>query len=370
MLYLIVLLVFARMLYVTHRFREPNVLALILACGLATFAALRGSDVSSDFLEYQDWYRLGTAADGVVERPPVLESLFFGSMNASHSIGVPFRLYLWIVAVGAISLKVYCIRRIASSMAGFLAGVCCYLFSGFLLHEFTQLRSGIAIAFFMFSLILLSHGRTRPYLIATCAGALFHSSALLGLVAWPFARLKRGMLDVVLVVTLVVIVAGQANGVFSIARIADAMTLLDGRIALYVELANSGVNEPVDPFSVRAVLLLMLVGTSYLGLIRQARCDSKLEKAVSVSSQQIALLVMLRLIVLGQIALFAFAEVREVAVRVMEFWTACLPLYVVVLAQTRWMRLPSLIAWIWLSATFANYVFRTPALVGPYSIGL
>jgi hypothetical protein len=369
MTYLIVLLTFAQLVYVTRWIREPNVIIVLAACGLATFVAIRGPEVSSDFLEYQEWYRLGPAADGLLERPPVLESLYFGSMTASREFGLPFRLFLWIVAVTAISLKFYCIRHLATSKAGLWAGACCYLFSGFLLHEFTQLRAGLAIAFFMLSLLMLSEGRMRYYIVATCVGALFHSSALLGLIALPFSRVRRGLLDVVLVVVLALVVVGQASGVFSIARIADAMSLLDARVALYVEFANSGVNEPVEPFSIRAVLMLLLVVASYIAAVRRDRRRTKAETAMPVQRHQSIELMLLRLIVLGQIALFLFAEVRELAVRVMEFWTACLPLYAVLLAQTRGMRLPSLIVWLWLAATFANYVFRSPALVGPYSIG-
>ncbi|RZT95240.1 EpsG family protein [Rivibacter subsaxonicus] len=371
MVYLLVLLTSALLIRATHRARQPNLAAFIVACWLATFVALRGPDISNDFIEYQEWYRIGTQSEGVLERPPLLESLFFAGMTLSSEAGLPFRIFLWVVALGAISLKLYSIRRIAVTRTGLWAGTACYLFSGFLLHEFTQLRAGLAIACFMLSLVFLSERRVWAYLAAIFVAALIHSAALLGLAALPLSRLRRGWLDVALLGMLALAALGRARGVFSLERMAELFGSLDARLALYMQFASSGVSEPVEPFSVRTVLVLLLILMSYAALVRQDRLSAPaLVSADRTGPSSVALLTLLRLIVLGQLALFLFADVREVAVRVMEFWMACLPLYAVHLAQTRGMRLPSLILWLWLAATFGNYVFRTPTLVGPYSIGL
>jgi EpsG family len=369
MVYLLVLLACALTIRVTPRVQGPQLVTFVVACVLATFVAVRGPEVSNDFMEYQEWYRIGTDSEGLLERPPLLEALFFASMSASRELGLPFRLFLWAVAVSAISLKFYSIRRASVSTSALWAGVTCYLFSDFLLHEFTQLRAGFAIACFMLSLVWLSEGRVRSYMVATCVGALIHSAALLGLAAWPLSRLQRGLLDTVLLVTLAASALARALGLFSLERIADTLSVLDARVALYVQFANSGVNDSLQPFSIRTVLVLLLILTSYACLIRQRRGGTLAKDGPRGCGTQTALLTMLRLIVLGQIALFAFADVKEVAVRVMEFWMACLPLYAVRLTQTRGMRFPSMLVWLWLAATFGNYVFRSPTLVGPYSIG-
>ena len=370
MIYLFVLLASALMVKATYRVRQPNLAAFIVACGLATFVALRGPEISNDFMEYQEWYRIGAQSEGVLERPPLLESLFFAGMAISNDAGLPFRMFLWLVAVSAITLKFHSIRRVATSRAGLWAGASSYLFSGFLLHEFTQLRAGFAIACFMLSLVFLSEGRVKAYLVTTCVAALIHSAALLGFVALPLARIRRGWLDVLLVGALAAAALGRAGGAFNIERMADTLSTLDARLALYVQFASSGISEPIEPLSVRTLLILLLIGTSYAALIRQGRRGEPLHVADNhARNARAALLTPLRLIVLGQLALFLFADVKEVAVRVMEFWMACLPLYAVQLAQTRGMRLPSTILWLWLAATFGNYVFRAPTLVGPYSIG-
>ena len=221
----------------------------------------------------------------------------------------------------------------------------------------------------MLSLAFLGEGRSRAYLIATCIGALIHSAALLGLVALPLSRFRRGRLDILLLGMLAAVALARAGGIFNLERIADTLSMFDARLALYVQLAISGVNEPAQPLSVRTVLVLLLILSSYAVLIYQGSGSGPRRVAIQTDGARAAFLTLLRLVVLGQIALFAFADVKEVAVRVMEFWMACLPLYAGRLAQTRGMRVPSMIVWLWLAATFGNYVFREPALVGPYSIG-
>jgi hypothetical protein len=373
MIYVVVLSVLAALVHASQVVRQSTVLVVLVASALATFVALRGPDVSSDFLEYREWYLLRGDAEGVLERPPVLESLFFATMSAAQHLGLPFRLFLWVIAVAAISIKFHAIRRFASSSSGLWAGVCCYLFSGFLLHEFTQLRAGLAIAFFLLSLVFLTEQRPLLYAGAILAGALFHSSALLGLVAWPLSRPRRGLLDLGLLATLALSVWGHAAAIFSLATIAEALSVLDARVALYVQLASVGENDAAEPLSIRAVLMLLLVTVSY-GAMWVARKPSPEATAPAYVNgarrREAKLLLLLRLIVLGHIALFVFAEVREVAIRVMEFWIACLPLYAAALTRARGMRIASLIIWVWLFATFGNYVFRTPTLVAPYSISL
>ncbi len=366
-----VLILFTCALIVRATQRERVYATLFVACVLATFVALQGPETSNDFITYQEWYRLGTDAAGLLERPPLLEALFIGGMTASSAIGVPFRLFVWAVALGAITLKLYCIRRVAVSGTALWTGVSCYLFSDFLLHEFTQLRAGLAIALFMLSLVLLGEGRQRAYLVATCVGVMIHSAALLGLFAWPLSRFRRGGLDIVLLVTLAVVVSVRVSGVLALDRFAEELSALDPRLALYVHLATSGANELLNPVSIRSGLVLLLIITSYVALVRRERRRASTRGVDQpVPAKAASLLTLLRLIVLGQIALFAFSEVKELAVRVMEFWMACLPLYGARLAQIRGMRLPLAIVWFWLAATFGNYVFREPALVNPYSIGL
>jgi hypothetical protein len=370
MVYVLVLLLSAVLVRGTREVRESNRAAFIVACGLATFVALRGSEVSNDFMEYQEWYRIGADAEGLLERPPLLEALFLSGMDLSSQIGLPFRWFLWAVALLAIALKFYSIRRVAVSGPALWAGACCYLFSDFLLHEFTQLRAGLAIACFMLALVFLGEQRYRAFFATICAGALIHSASLLGLLALPLARFRRGRLDALLLGLLAAAATARVAGLSVVEIIADTLGKLDARVALYAQFAASGVNEPVQPLSVRTVLVLLLILSSYVALISRARRNEPTTTSGTLAADRIAFLTLLRLIVLGQIALFVFADVKELAVRVMEFWMACLPLYAARLAQTRGMMLPRLLVWLWLAATFANYVFRDPALVAPYSLSL
>lgn len=368
MTYLVVLGSFAFLLRASHVVRERRFVALLIAGGLACFAALRADDVSSDFTIYQDWYRMGIDADGLLERPPILEAGFFAGMALFHGLGVPFRGFLFGVAIAAIALKFNSLQRIATSGNALLAGACCYLFSDFLLHDFTQLRAGLAIGSFMLSLVYLHERRTRAFLIAIAVGALFHSSALLGLIAWPLARWRSARTDAALLLLMIGAAASRAAGYSVMARLAETVGGLDARLGLYVQLADSGVTEAADPLSVRVALVWLLIFTSYATL---AHVRTAQTTAVRIDSSDLdSMRTLLRLLVLGQFALFAFADVQEIAVRTMEFWMASLPLYMVLVSQHRSFRLPAAIVWLWLLATFINFVFRTPALVAPYAIGI
>ena len=88
--------------------REARVATVLIACTLGVFVALRAPEVANDFVEYQEWYRIGSNAEGMLERPPVLESLFLAAMDASSSVGLSFRLFLWLVATLSLSPEVLC----------------------------------------------------------------------------------------------------------------------------------------------------------------------------------------------------------------------------------------------------------------------
>jgi hypothetical protein len=370
MIYLLVLLSCAVMVRMTRYLREPNLAIFLLACGLATFAALRAPDVANDFVVYQEWYQLGYDAEGLVDRPAYLEGLFFGGMALSNWAGLPFRLFIWVVATTAIGLNFYSIYQYALSRRALFAGASCYLFSGFLLHEFTQLRAGLAIACFLLSLVLLGQGRKRAYLIAIGIGSFIHLSVLLGLLALPFSVFRRGRLDVLLVGTLAVAMAARLGGLLSLERIGEALSVLDPRIDLYVQFANSGITEAINPLSIRTGLVLLIILSSYVGLHRLSRrVPTHPQEARVMTNRSAAFLMMLRLVVVAQTALVVFADVREVGLRMEEFYMACLPLFAAQLAQTKGMKVPSALVWLWLAATFVNYVFRAPVLVEAYSFG-
>jgi uncharacterized protein (DUF983 family) len=370
MVYLVVLFACAGLVYGSHRLRSPAWVLVPIAGLLALFAALRGPDIASDFLEYQEWYRLGSNADSMLERPPVVESLFLGLMAGSEALGLPFRVFLWGIALVAIAVKLLCIHRVALTPLALWSGACCYLFSGYLLHEFTQLRAGLAVAGFMLSLLALREGKTAAFLVVTLLGTLVHASALLGLVAWPLARWRHRAIDWTLGLSLALVASARIGGALSLEDFVTPLSALDPRLALYAHLAGSGITEAADPVSVRTGLMLLLIVAGYAALRSLRRCEVAEGVSPNASQHAATLLPWLRLLLLAQVALFLLADVKEAAVRIMEFWMACLPLYVAVISQTRGLRWTTAFAWLWLSATFFNYVFREPQLVAPYALGI
>ena len=92
--------------------------------------------------------------------------------NYFHNYRYLFLLY----ALLGTTIKFYSIKKL--SPLPFLS-VCIYIFTYYVVHEFTQIRAGVASAFLLLSLIPLSKGNKSLTLVFILFASLFHYSSLL-----------------------------------------------------------------------------------------------------------------------------------------------------------------------------------------------
>ena len=92
--------------------------------------------------------------------------------NYFHNYRYLFLLY----ALLGTTIKFYSIKKL--SPLPFLS-VCIYIFTYYVVHEFTQIRAGVASAFLLLSLIPLSKGNKSLTLVVILFASLFHYSSLL-----------------------------------------------------------------------------------------------------------------------------------------------------------------------------------------------
>ncbi|MCZ4242918.1 EpsG family protein [Pedobacter punctiformis] len=145
-----------------------SALVLILIAGLREV----GSD--PDSVAYKYYY----------ESPLILllaEPTFALISSFARQIFNDFQVVLIVYAIIGISLKYYAIEKL--TQLKFLA-IITYFGSYYLLHDFTQIRAGVASAIFLIAIVPLSERKFFKFFLLTVAAFFFHYSALVLLPLW------------------------------------------------------------------------------------------------------------------------------------------------------------------------------------------
>lgn len=392
--------VLATLLWSQHRRLSPGALSLVVGLVLATLAALRGPNVAADFTVYETWYTYRGDDAGFMERPLFLESIYFLLNDLFAASNLPFRVFVWVLGLLAVVLKLRAIMGFSQGAVAVASGFLAYAFTFFLLHDFTQIRAGLAVAVVFCALpALLRDGNWPLFVLAIVVALGFHSSALIFfLFLLPLqGRLARWIDGVLLGVTAVLFglaVRGVAPGALLMNLLAKA----DPRMALYVSVAESANAEAANPLSLPALVLFLLV-ISMLGMewgprhalgARLARLFQRLlaprsgdsgdaARPLSPSSPparpdplRLAQARMMRLarrcILFGLVFLIAFAPIKEVALRLFEINIALLPLLAACLFSYRGLWMPKTALMLWVAATGYVYILREEGLVQSYAL--
>lgn len=150
---------------------------VLLASCLILFAGLRGA--SLDYEQYVIIFESVRDASSLpfLERALIGKDLLFGALLiliADSGLGVAF--VFLCAAMLSVGLKVYAFRNaFGSSLLALFVLFCTYYF----LHDFTQIRAAISIAFCFCAFVAVVH-KQRPFYLAMCLLALgFHAQAAL-----------------------------------------------------------------------------------------------------------------------------------------------------------------------------------------------
>jgi hypothetical protein len=195
-----------------------------------------------------------------------------------------------------------------------------YVASYFFLHDFTQIRAGLAIGIWMYALSNIEKDRRRYYFLTVLA-SLIHVQAAIGFLVpgiLYMTRSSRGRL--ILSGLVVIIVALAATSIFDELGYAVLAAIPDPRTAIYLKLAAEGIWDRPNPYSFLSMLAL---ATSLIGL-HFRRCEVVEDVAVMTRSG-VSDAVFCALL-LGVCALTVLSSVSVAAFRISEHFFALLPL--------------------------------------------
>lgn len=223
---------------------------------MATICAVQDESTNKDREIY------GWLIDSVQDGDSVsLEPGFFllvkllGTAFSGPDLAVAF---FFVVAALSVSIKLQLFRTYGRSMFGCMAAFLSYFF---LLHEMTQVRTGLAVAFLYLSWFAFAEGRTRDFWLLGLVAALFHYSCMLFVVApvlfSPNSRIK--FVCVLTVASIFAIISAAAGGatLSGLEYLAEAAGI--GKVGVYFELLQEGVLSEISALRLLPHTLLLAV---------------------------------------------------------------------------------------------------------------
>lgn len=301
-----------------------------------------------DFADFNE-----LAFSEVVRQDPLYASAvwLFGHLGGTAEV-----FYLLLGSAG-LWIKLTALQRLS---AGSSMVVLLYICSYFFLHDFTQLRAGLAIGIWMHALADLRYSPGR-YLLLTALASLIHLQAALGFVLFGFLLLSRSRVGVwLLSIGALLIVAVAATPIFDQLGYAMLAAIPDPRTDVYLDLAAQDFWVHPNPYS---FLSLLALATALSGLHLSQSVSLQRRKPESELDVSRAVFVAL---LLGTCSLSVLSSVSVAAFRVSENFFALLPLGVW-MAASRDGAEPRHTGPLWLLAAVFAYIFLfySPYLFDP-----
>ena len=344
-------------------FRSPTSFlpGLVTALLLALFAALRGADVAGDFTVYEDWYVHRDIENGFLERPGYFEALYFLLNDIFALQEVPFRFFVGLLAFVAVFIKIHVMTSFSKNAWAVAIGVLIYACTFYLLHEFTQIRAGLAVAFIFLALHALVGEKMLLFVLWVLVAAGFHSSAVMAfLLLLPYHGARARWVDWILFASTGIVFILATRGISLGGSLVDMLTKFDPRMALYISMAESGKSESANPFAVSALSLLVL--TLALSWMENSRLEMS-----NLAEREVNVLVLVRRsLLIGLTCLALLSPIPELALRLYEINIALVPVMaVIIFSQKNWLFQKFLLI-LWGAAVTFVYIAREEGLVQPY----
>lgn len=240
-------------------------MSLFFSILLGGVSAFKPIDLLPDMSIYKEYFDgIVSGVDIIVEPSYVLVS------KLSYLLGVGFPFVIFIYLFFSLSIKAYVIRRDSERYVFALL----YITSYMLLHEFIQIRIGIAISMLFLGCYLHFHGRTLSGGVVILTAALFHVSTIIFPIVFYFSVFvsnKRGVffLPILTFISFVAALSGNFNFL-------DLLSLLPGafqyKINLYIEM-QSYLNEYVNILSIRLLVFYFVIASLWYSIDRLTYTD-------------------------------------------------------------------------------------------------
>ncbi|WDB75968.1 EpsG family protein [Escherichia albertii] len=171
-----------------------------LGAVLIVLTSLRPIGIDADSLSYQEAYKLVQNGIFVINEPTFnFFSIISNAFFYDNKIGIGFLFFVY--AGLSISIKFYAIYKYSSSI---YLSILVYLCMFYILHEMTQIRVGLASAFFLLGIHDLILGNKKKYLIKIFAACLCHFSSLI-LLPLVFFSSERINLKIILLTPILML---------------------------------------------------------------------------------------------------------------------------------------------------------------------
>ncbi len=184
--------------YLKDRYISKALLAIALTA-LAVFAGFREIGIDQDSFGYLVYYNLDDGRMSLAAEPTFVT---LAGISRTLSANNGFRLLLIAYAILGITTKYLAIRKLSDQV---WLCVITYFSYYFLLHEFTQIRAGVASGLVLISVYYAYERNLKVFLGLIALASIFHFSAL---VALPIYFLRKNLTLAVKVVVALAIPAG------------------------------------------------------------------------------------------------------------------------------------------------------------------
>lgn len=300
-------------------YRRINLLGLIGLWLTTTFLMVELIPIGSrDFEIYlRDFY--------IIQSNPLSEVIFRDPLYSvavwvAGYANVPSTIFFLSFASLALAVKLVAIHKLGNRRT---LPIALYMCSFFFLHEFTQMRAGLAIGLWMIGLSALGTSRGR-YLMWTLLASFIHIQAVVGLLIYPLAHILKSRLKIrAFAVVAVLVVFLSILGVFTAASELLVAVVPDERATIYLAIA---LDSPVDINQIN-ILSILAILTALVGLLPRDRhqIDLPLNKRTDI-------FIYVSLII-GSCALAVFSTIPVVALRISEHFFSLIPIGVVLAAD-------------------------------------
>lgn len=240
-------------------------MSLLFSILLGAVSAFKPIDLLPDMSIYKEYfYGIVSGADIIVEPSYVLVS------KISYLLGVGFPFVIFIYFFFSLSIKAYVIRKNSERYVFALL----YITSYMLLHEFIQIRIGIAISMLFLGCYLHFHGRTLSGAAVILSAALFHVSAIIFPIIFYFSVFvsNKRVLFILPMLVIISFVAALNDNFNALKFFSLLPSAFQYKINLYVEM-QSYLNEYINIFSVRLLIFYFVIALLWHSIDRLIYTD-------------------------------------------------------------------------------------------------
>jgi hypothetical protein len=334
-------------------------LCLIMAIMLGIFISIQAPGVSNDYMNYKDWY-LGTGSVILGKNNPFMfEWIFYKLMGFCSSINIPFPAFLALLTITSMYIKLFVISKLSIDIDGFLIIFFIYCTTFYLLHDFTQIRTGMAISILFYATWQLMQGHRGYFYSLVLIASGFHMSALLAIPLSIFAMRQTRAINWILIGVTMAFMLFRIFEPSLTLFMSNIVSSWDPRLAFYVSIAASENATQANSFSITALLLFGVAAS----ILASDTADAHVNRN---DLRRIVPLARCLLIALWPILLFP--ELHEIASRIYEFISTVVILLGAIILSNRKYIFPKILLLSWGVATLYVFIFRADPLVRPYSL--